>query len=62
MIKRLPMTADEARDNVREMLAHTRKSARIALLQAALGPLGNLSDAARTIYATQLAEDAGCAS
>lgn len=52
-----PMTAQEARDNVAEMIRNTSKRARAAMLRLALGPLGNLSEEARKVYALQLHKD-----
>ena len=49
-----PMTADQARRNVAEMISKTPAIARKRLLQIALGPLGNLSDEARAVYQTAL--------
>jgi hypothetical protein len=55
---RHPMTADQARCNVAEMISKTPASARKRLLQIALGPLGNLSDEARAVYQAALAANA----
>jgi len=49
------MTADEARANIAAMHADTSKKAMRRLLQVAVGPLGNLTDDARAIYAAELA-------
>ena len=49
-MNRRPMTATEARDNVAAMMRDTPANARKRLLQVALGPLGNLSTEARTVY------------
>lgn len=54
--RRPPMTATEARENIDAMKAETPINAQRALLKSALGPVGNLSDAAREIYAARLAE------
>jgi hypothetical protein len=51
---RHPMTADQARRNVAEMISKTPVNARKRLLQIALGPLGNLSDEARAVYQAAL--------
>ena len=48
------MTADEARQNVAEMISKTPANARKRLLQVALGPLGNLTDEARAVYQAAL--------
>ena len=52
--RKQPMTAAEASQNVAEMFRHSPVAARRRLLQIALGPLGNLSEAARAIYADAL--------
>ena len=49
-MNRKPMTATEARDNIAAMMRDTPANARKRLLQVALGPLGNLSTEARTVY------------
>ena len=49
-MNRKPMTATEARDNLAAMMRDTPVNARKRLLQVALGPLGNLSNEARTVY------------
>jgi len=53
--RRAPMTADEARNNVAAMQADTNPKAMRRVLQLALGPIGNLTDDARAIYAAALA-------
>jgi hypothetical protein len=55
---RHPMTADQARRNVAEMISKTPANARKRLLQIALGPLGNLSDEARAVYQAALSATA----
>ena len=55
MIRRLPMTADEARENVATMRRDTDPRAMRRLLTVALGPLGNLTDEACAVYAAALA-------
>lgn len=49
-MNRKRMTAIEARDNIAAMMRDTSADARKRLLQVALGPLGNLSNEARTVY------------
>lgn len=49
-MNRKRMTAIEARDNIAAMMRDTPADARKRLLQVALGPLGNLSNEARTVY------------
>jgi len=51
-----PMTAEEARDNVSEMYAHTDQRAAVRLMRMALGPIGNLTDEARDVYRAALAK------
>ncbi len=51
-----PMTADEARENVAEMSAHTDPRAAVRLMAIALGPLGNLTDEARDVYRAAIAK------
>ena len=53
---RTPMTVAEARENIEAMERETPTDAFKRLLQLALGPLGNLSDGAREIYAAKLSE------
>ena len=53
---RTPMTEAEARHVLRDLEAHTRsRAARIRLVQLAIGPAGNLTDAARDLYRRYLA-------
>ena len=52
--RRAPMTADAARANIDAMKSDTSKKAMRRLLQVAIGPLGNLTDDARAIYAAAL--------
>lgn len=54
MTRKAPMTADEARENVAAMLAETKPAPMRRLLSLALGPLGNLSDEARSVYQAAL--------
>lgn len=56
MARREPMTADEAAENVASMKAETPRDAQERLIRMALGPIGNLSDAARKIYEARLQE------
>lgn len=56
MRSKAPMTATEARENIDAMDAETPIPAMRRLLTLALGPIGNLSPAAREIYAAKLAE------
>lgn len=53
-MRRPPMSAEEARENIAEMRLHTNPRAMRRLLTLALGPLGNLSDEARTIYQAEI--------
>jgi len=53
--RRAPMTEAEARSNLASMEAETTENAKRLLLHVALGPLGNLTDEARAIYAAALA-------
>lgn len=55
MNRRQPMTADEARENVATMRRETEPRAMRRLLTVALGPLGNITDEARAVYAAALA-------
>lgn len=57
-MRKEPMTAPEARENIAAMLAETSKAARVRMLKLAL-KIGNLSDAARVVYRDQLQKDAG---
>ena len=57
--RRPPMTADEARANVAAMLRETSRPARRRLFELALGPLGNLSDEARAVYAAAFRAERG---
>jgi HD-GYP domain-containing protein (c-di-GMP phosphodiesterase class II) len=52
--RRPPMPADAAREVVAEMQRKTSKRAAVRMLTLALGPAGNLSDEARTIYRDEL--------
>lgn len=56
MTRRPPMTATEARENIDAMKAETPAKAQKAVIRLALRPSGNLSEAAREIYAARLAE------
>ncbi len=50
-----PMTADGAREVLRDMdAARTKKESRITLLRTAIA-IGNLSDGAKAVYAAELA-------
>jgi len=53
MNRRAPLTADEAREIVRDMRAKTSRKAAAAFLKAALR-IGNLSADATEIYSTEL--------
>lgn len=53
-MKKAPMTAAEARKNIIAMKAETPVSAMRRLLKLALGPVGNLSPEARSIYEAAL--------
>lgn len=53
---RPPMTEAEARENVAAMKAETPRNAQVRLLTIAVGPMGNLSAAAREVYAARLRE------
>ena len=50
MTRKPPMTAQEARDNIAAMRKDTPRPAMLRLIKLALGPMGNLSPAARAIY------------
>lgn len=50
LIRKAPMTADEARANIAEMRANTKPAAMRRLIAIALGPLGNLSEEAKEVY------------
>lgn len=52
--RKAPMTADEAQDNIAMMQAHTKPAAMRRLIALALGPAGNLSKEAKTIYRNAL--------
>lgn len=52
--RKAPMTAEEAQENIAEMQAHTKPAAMRRLIALALGPAGNLSEGARTIYRSAL--------
>lgn len=54
MIRKQPMTAEEARENITAMMAETKPAARRRLIDLALGPLGNLSDEAKAVYRAAL--------
>jgi hypothetical protein len=54
MKNKAPMTAQEAAENIASMQAETPPAAMRRLITVALGPLGNLSDEARVIYANAL--------
>ena len=54
MTTKAPMTAQEAEENIAAMQAETPPSAMRRLISIALGPLGNLSDEARAVYAAAL--------
>lgn len=56
MAQRTAMTETEARENIAAMEAETPRAAMRHLLNLALGPHGNLSEEARTIYAAKLAK------
>ena len=56
---RPPMTAAEAREIVAELKRRTSVQSQKKMLHHALGPIGNLSDDARAIYAARLAEMEG---
>ena len=49
-----PMTDDEAQENIAMMQAHTQPAAMRRLIALALGPDGNLSEGAKTIYRSAL--------
>ena len=51
------MTRETAENLVAAMVAETPRNARIALLKLALGPFGNLTDAAKDVYRAQLERD-----
>jgi hypothetical protein len=44
------MTEAEARENIAAMMVETQPAARNKLIRLALGPLGNLSDEAKSVY------------
>ncbi len=48
------MTADEAQENIAMMQEHTQPAAMRRLVELALGPHGNLSEGAKTIYRSVL--------
>ena len=50
MTRKPPMTADEARKNIAAMRADTPVNAMRKLIEIALGPHGNLSEAAKDVY------------
>lgn len=50
MTRKEPMTATEAHDNILSMRQETPRSAMVKLINMALGPLGNLTDEAKSIY------------
>lgn len=52
--RRPPMTADEARENIRAMRAETSKCAMRRMLKLATTPIANLSEEASEIYAAEL--------
>lgn len=54
MHRKPPMTEAEARENVAAMMAETEPMARRKLIRLALGPLGNLSEAAKAVYRAAL--------
>lgn len=54
-----PMTAEQARAIVAEMRAETRDKPAIRLMRHALGPLGNLSEAARDVYRAEIRRRGG---
>lgn len=56
---RPPMTAAEAQEIVAEMKRRTSVKSQKQMLRHALGPIGNLSDDARAIYAARLSEMEG---
>jgi polyhydroxyalkanoate synthesis regulator phasin len=51
--RRPPMTAEEAREIVAEMMRETPKTARNSLIRTAL-KIGNLSNAAKDVYRAAL--------
>jgi len=53
------MTAAEAQEIVAEMKRRTSVKSQKQMLRHALGPIGNLSDDARAIYAARLSEMEG---
>lgn len=50
MTRKPPMTEAEARENIAAMMVETQPAARNKLIRLALGPLGNLSDEAKSVY------------
>ena len=57
MIRKPPMTAEEASENVARMKAETSKRSRVQLMRHAVTGLGNLSEEAKEVYRQALAED-----
>lgn len=54
--RRQPMTEQEAIEGVSIMAKETPVAAQRALLRAALGPIGNLSEEAKEVYRQRLEE------
>ena len=54
-----PMTEDEAIAIVAEMKRKTSIRSQISLIGHALGPIGNLGEAARQVYSARLADLGG---
>ena len=52
--RRPKLDAAGARENIAEMKQHTPRFAAIKMLSLAIGPAGNLTDEARTIYRAEL--------